>query len=53
MPQFRNWSNLTVLSLFGNSDLDFDLGILDNMTELQHVLVQVCSCPPSDEEAGT
>ena len=41
MPQFRNWSKLIVLSTFENSNLDWDLGILENMSKLQHVLVQV------------
>jgi hypothetical protein len=40
-PQFRNWTNLTVLALFENLDLDFDLGILDNMSKLEFALVQV------------
>ena len=42
MPQFRNWSKLTVLSTFENRNLDFDLGILENMSMLEHVVVQVC-----------
>ena len=41
VPQFRNWSKLTVLSTFENRNLDIDLGILENMSKLQHVLVQV------------
>jgi hypothetical protein len=42
VPQFRNWSKLTVLSTFENPNLDFDLGILENMSMLEHVVVQVC-----------
>ena len=41
MHMFRNWSKLIVLSIFENSNLDWDLGILENMSKLQHVLVQV------------
>ena len=41
MHTFRNWSKLIVLSIFENSNLDWDLGILENMSKLQHVLVQV------------
>ena len=32
---------MTTLSLFENSELDFDLGILDSMNKLRHVLMQV------------
>jgi hypothetical protein len=32
---------MTTLSLFENSELDFDLGILDSMIKLRHVLMQV------------
>ena len=38
---FRNWTRLTLLSMFENVELDFDLGILDSMPSLQNVLMQV------------
>ena len=42
MHTFRNWTKLIVLSIFENSNLDWDLGTLENMSKLQHVLVQGC-----------
>ena len=50
VPEFANWTSLTVFSIFENPGLGFDLGILQNMSELQEVLVHVCAMPQPEED---